>query len=264
MDHKEHEKKFPIWEMLTAVATIIGVMSSFFFYFDGKQSTEAKIVEGLSERYDYVDREMSYEHALEMVDKELEISKNRIDELQKENDLLRAENEQLQSDNSEFLGVNKGEDQGLSIPQNDLSLIESLPLTDEQLPIEESNSTEYINIAIDPNVQVHDNYYYEYPDPINPSNNFIVDFGKGISGTYTYSRILTEEERKNWEHGGKLYDSNGNEIGEEGNWPTFWSNTDGKFAVEFPQNLPPGHYTYEIYHIISGQFVSDRITFENI
>ena len=75
MTQGNQEKKFPIWEILSAVAAILGVISSIFFYFDAKQSTENKIVEALAERYESVDQEMSYEQALEAVDKNLEILK---------------------------------------------------------------------------------------------------------------------------------------------------------------------------------------------
>lgn len=127
-----------------------------------------------------------------------------------------------------------------------------------------SSDTMTLKITINPNIQLHDNFYYEYPDPLDPSRNYIVDFGRGISGTFSYSRALTQEERANWGHGGKLYDENGNEVGEEGNRPTFWSDPDGRFAVEFPENFPAGHYIYEIDHVISNCLISDRIAFDNV
>lgn len=53
------------------IVGIAGVISSIWFYYDGKSSAENKIVEVLSERYEIVDREMSYEQALEAVDREI-------------------------------------------------------------------------------------------------------------------------------------------------------------------------------------------------
>lgn len=107
----------------------------------------------------------------------------------------------------------------------------------------------------------NDGYYYEYANPQNPSENFVVDFDRGIEGTFSYSRELTAEEKENWMHGGKIYDSDGQEIGYSGNYPTFWSNPDGKFAVQFPKDLQPGEYTYELYQFINNQQVSDKVTF---
>lgn len=119
---------------------------------------------------------------------------------------------------------------------------------------------EDLTITID-YVQETEAYHYEYPDPQNPETTLLIDLGKGMSGTFSYSRSLTAEEETNWYHGGKLYDENGNEVGQEGNWPTFWSNPDGKFAFAFPQNLPAGQYTYELYQYISGRAVSDTVEF---
>lgn len=107
----------------------------------------------------------------------------------------------------------------------------------------------------------YDGYNYEYVNPQDPSDNYIIDFDKGISGTFSYSRELTEEEIENWMHGGMIYDSDGNEVGNSGNYPRFWSNSDGKFAVQFPEGLQRGTYTYELYQYINNQRVSDTVIF---
>lgn len=104
-------------------------------------------------------------------------------------------------------------------------------------------------------------YHYECVNPQNPSESYTGDFDRGIEGTFTYSRELTAEERENWMHGGKIYDSEGNEVGYDGNYPTFWSSPDGKFAVQFPKDFQPGEYVYELYQDINGQQVSDKISF---
>ena len=267
MAHGNQEKQFPIWEMLAAVAAILGVVSSVFFYFDAKQSTENKIVEVLAERYESVDREMSYEQALEAVDKNFAIFKEEYSKLQTLNDDLQKENKLLQEENIQLkLGDNE-----IQVPDtsgNQVSPIkpQDVPPTEQTLPKVDQpsngNNAGILKISINPDIQMHENFYYEYPDPNNPSSNIIINFGKGISGTFSYSRELTTQERIDWSHGGKLYDNNGNEIGQAGNWPSFWSEPDGKFAVEFPQNLPSGHYTYELYQIISEQYVSDQVSFE--
>ncbi len=103
-------------------------------------------------------------------------------------------------------------------------------------------------------------FYYKYPDPENPDMNIIIDFNPGIFGTFQYSRELTEEELSNWFHGGNLYDIDGNKIGVEGNYPSFWSDPNGMFAVEFPDEMKPGVYTYELYQFIDNQYVSDTIS----
>ena len=106
-----------------------------------------------------------------------------------------------------------------------------------------------------------DGYYCEYPDTENPASTCFIDFKTGIYGTFEYSRSLSEAESANWFHGGKLYDATGNEIGIEGNYPSFWANSDGMFAVEFPERLMAGTYTYEMYQYVDGQYVSDAINF---
>ena len=118
-----------------------------------------------------------------------------------------------------------------------------------------------LTISIE-NVSFFNNgYHYEYVNPQNPSETNIIDFDTGILGTFSYSRELTTEEKENWMHGGKIYDSEGNEIGYNGNYPAFWSSPDGKFAVQFPKGLQPGEYVYELYQDINNQQVSDKINF---
>lgn len=121
-------------------------------------------------------------------------------------------------------------------------------------------STENLTITID-YIQETESYHYEYPNPQNPNSFFLIDLGKGMSGTFSYSRPLNAEEQENWYHGGKLYDQYGDEVGQEDNWPSFWSNSEGKFAFAFPQNLPAGQYTYVLYQSICGQYISDTVDF---
>lgn len=121
-----------------------------------------------------------------------------------------------------------------------------------------NNST--LSIQIDSYKLFVNGFHYEYPDPQNPERTLLLDFNTGISGTYKYSRDLTENEYTNWFHGGKLYDEFGNEVGSEGNYPTFWSNPNGMFVCEFPSDLKPGTYKYELYQYIAGQPVSDLIS----
>lgn len=130
---------------------------------------------------------------------------------------------------------------------------EEIPHNTMELPL--------LTINIENVAFFNDGYYYEYANPQNTSESYIIDFDRGIAGTFSYSRELSAEERENWMHGGKIYDSNGHEVGYSGNYPTFWSSPDGKFAVQFPKDIQPGQYVYELYQDINGQQVSDKISF---
>lgn len=116
-----------------------------------------------------------------------------------------------------------------------------------------------MSIKITSYEQCPNGFYYEYPDPDIPNQNIIIDLKKGISGTFKYSRKLTQNEMNNWSNGGHLYDEDRNEIGEEGNYPIFWSNSEGMFAMEFPKDLQPGTYIYELVQSINDKDVIDSI-----
>ena len=110
----------------------------------------------------------------------------------------------------------------------------------------------------------HESFRKEYPDPENPDVTCVIDFGKGISGTFTYSRELTQEELENWWHGGDLCDADGKCLvwGEDYEDDLIlWSDPSGVFAVQLPQNLKAGTYSYVLYQTINGQNVSDSYTF---
>ena len=66
------QKNKPIWKRVSFILGILTIASNIFMYFDTKHFTERKIVEALSERYETVDREMSYEQALESLDRDME------------------------------------------------------------------------------------------------------------------------------------------------------------------------------------------------
>lgn len=165
-------------------------------------------------------------------------------------------------DNIGAIGANtsiNADNSAVDIKENTASGIDKAgnasPYTPDTTP-----SQENLRIAID-YIQETGAYHYEYPDPQNPQINIVIDLEEGMSGTFSYSRPLTAEEEANWYHGGKIYDELGNEVGQDGNWPTFWSNPEGKFAFAFPRNLPAGQYTYELYQYICGQAVSDTVEF---
>lgn len=120
------------------------------------------------------------------------------------------------------------------------------------------NLTSKLEIYIDNWEFFDDGFYYENPDPDDP---WFISYTKGISGNFHYSRDLTEEEKNSWSHGGNLYDENGNEVGSEGNYPSFWSSPNGQFAIEFPKELPQGNYVFNLYQDIDNKNVSASIQF---
>ena len=75
------QKEHPIWKIMTLFFAALTIAASLWMHFDTKRSTERKIVETLSDRYEFVDKEMSYEQALEALDKDIK-------ELEKQNKSL--------------------------------------------------------------------------------------------------------------------------------------------------------------------------------
>ncbi len=138
---------------------------------------------------------------------------------------------------------------------------EKVVLAFEEIEISNEEHTELAIQIIDYKI-FSDGWCYEYADPERPEQLCYIDYDRGIYGEFEYSRELKQAEMKNWFHGGALYNSDGVEIGEEGNYPSFWATSDGMFAVEFPDDLEPGTYTYELYLYIDGQSVTDRIVVE--
>lgn len=141
-------------------------------------------------------------------------------------------------------------------PNNNLSL----GLKQETSPQNNSNG-DALSIVIDNYEIFYDGFYYQEPQKDNSNSYGSINFSTGVSGTFHYSRPLTQQELNNWGHGGKLYDSNRNEIGTDGNYPSFWSDEKGHFAMEFPIGLSSGTYIYELYHIINDKLISAEITF---
>jgi len=86
----------PVWKILNVIIipliiAIIGVAASLWTHYDAKHSTESKIVAALSERYESVDREMSYEQALGAVDRDIGKLKSENSQLQSDKDKLQLE-----------------------------------------------------------------------------------------------------------------------------------------------------------------------------
>lgn len=114
-----------------------------------------------------------------------------------------------------------------------------------------------LDITIDFATVFQDGFHYEFPDPENAEQTILIDFSKGLSGTFHYSRALSAEEIVSMGHGGRLYDENMNEI----SGGSYWSDTDGHFAMQFPEDLSFGTYVYELYQVIDGRFIYSRVKF---
>lgn len=95
----KREGEHPIWKVLTLVVTIVGIVCNMKCYYDTKESTERQIVKALSERYESVDREMSYEQALQAVDRDIKRLEAERSELQSNNALLTTELSEIKNGN---------------------------------------------------------------------------------------------------------------------------------------------------------------------
>ena len=122
--------------------------------------------------------------------------------------------------------------------------------------VENSPSTDDLSIIIEDYELFTDGFYYKMP--IDEDYYSYVDFDKGISGHFSYSRELTEQEYKNWGHGGKILYANGNETDLDA---TFFSTSDGVFAVQLPEYMPKGDYLYLLYQFINDKYYEARIFF---
>ena len=105
-------------------------------------------------------------------------------------------------------------------------------------------------------------FYYEYPDSDDESMTCFIEYGPGINGTFSLSRPLTEEEIASMQHSGVLYDSTGKVVDSEDVHPHFWALDNGMFAVEFPEYMEEGEYTYTLTLFIDGQWYSDSVHFQ--
>ena len=114
-----------------------------------------------------------------------------------------------------------------------------------------------VGITIDSATVFQEGFHYEFPDPENAERTVLIDFNKGLFGTFHYSRALSSEEIASMGHGGSLYDENMNEI----SGGIYWSDTNGHFAMQFPENLSSGTYVYELYQVIDGQSSYSRVKF---
>ena len=98
--------------------------------------------------------------------------------------------------------------------------------------------------------------------PFSRENLGYIDIGQNISGTFRYSRKLTEEEFVHWSHGGKILDMHYKEVTGDKINATFWADKSGNFSMEIPENLPNGNYIYFLYIILDGNFLSAEIPFK--
>lgn len=114
----QQRERNPFWEKLAWIATVLSVVFAVFSHFDAKRSAENKIVEVLSERYEIVDREMSYEQALAAVDRE-------IVRLQNDNSMLQSNNINLQEKANSYEQALAVADKDIVTLQNNNSILET-------------------------------------------------------------------------------------------------------------------------------------------
>lgn len=114
-----------------------------------------------------------------------------------------------------------------------------------------------LSIVID-SFSLFDTGFY-YSEPNEEQNTYwVIDFDKGLSGSFHYSRALTDREKNNWFHGGTLYYLRGEDridVYTLGYNVSIWSDDDGLFAIRFPDNLPPGDYVFVLHQVIDGSLI---------
>lgn len=122
--------------------------------------------------------------------------------------------------------------------------------------VESDSSANGLSIIIEDYEFFDDGFYYKMPIDENSFN--FVDFKRGISGHFSYSRNLTKQEYENWGHGGKILDAGGEDTNIDA---SFFSTSDGVFAVEFPEYMPKGDYVYLLYQFVNNEYCEARISF---
>lgn len=126
--------------------------------------------------------------------------------------------------------------------------------TDVLGEIREVNSSD---IYIENVILADDGFYYEYPG----TNQFTNMEKLVLIGTFTYSKDLDEEEKKEWSHSGELLNNDGEIC--YGDRTGFWSDYETcQFAIDLPEEIKAGKYTCIIYHYIDGRQLSAAIQFE--
>ena len=118
------------------------------------------------------------------------------------------------------------------------------------------NSAGDLSLIIDDYQLFYDGFYHQMPE--SGSSYSFVEYDQGISGHFSYSRELTDIEYEDWGHGGKILDANGNELDIDA---SFYATTDGVFAVELPEDMPSGTYTYLLYLFVHDEYCEARIPF---
>ena len=129
----------------------------------------------------------------------------------------------------------------------------------QMIPIEtiQTNTTASgLSLIINDCQYFYDGFYHQIPE--SGSSYSFVEYDQGISGHFSYSRELTDIEYEDWGHGGKILDANGNELDIDA---SFYATTDGVFAVELPEDMPSGTYTYLLYLFVHDEYCEARIPF---
>lgn len=122
--------------------------------------------------------------------------------------------------------------------------------------IQTNTTSSGLSLVISDCQYFYDGFYHQMPE--SDSAYSFVEYDQGISGHFSYSRELTDIEYEDWGHGGKILDANGNELDINA---SFYATTDGVFAVELPEDMPSGTYTYLLYLFVHDEYCEARIPF---
>ena len=122
--------------------------------------------------------------------------------------------------------------------------------------IQTNTTSSGLSLIVEDCEYFYDGFYHQIPE--SATSYSFVEFDKGISGHFSYSRELTIAEYEDWGHGGKILDASGNQYEPDG---SFYATIDGVFAMEFPEGISKGNYTYLLYLYVAGEYCEARIPF---
>lgn len=126
--------------------------------------------------------------------------------------------------------------------------------TDTASPFPEVTGVSGNDIRLE-NTEVTDSGFYAEYDGDTVEMDGLV-----LHGNFSYSKPLSDEDKQRWSHGGSLYDIDGNECYTDR--IRSWSNYNAmQFAVELPEDMEKGAYTYQLYHYIGSRRISAEVDF---
>lgn len=215
-DFEKKEERF--WKILTIIISIIVPVLT---YFDTKKSTENRIVEVLSERYESVDKEMSYEQALEMVDRDIIALKKETITLQSEKDDWQSKSEELLDEvdslNKEIISLNNeiNHSEKVAIAESYAStddykvaipILDSIPeKTKDVVALLDDYTTKYEILVATNAIDLASNWNYEEAIilidealKVIPDSQMLIDKKKDIMPRYLVETIECYKAKNLW------------------------------------------------------------------